>query len=148
MSDPSSKMNVYLQDKQWEAKAVYTVSGHMQAVTSALHLLILVFDKKRRIICPSEHTGTICSLMHIDVRIKANQAPLPSPHCPSPMHPPLCSCLKAWAPKPAQLTNPQAHNNDWGSLFKFAPAPHPPSPFILHNFIGVTYAECSHSSAY
>lgn len=53
-------------------KAIFTVSGHMKAATTALRLLILVFDKKRRIVCPSQHMGTICSLMHIDVRIKAN----------------------------------------------------------------------------
>lgn len=45
--------------------------------------------KKRGIICPSLLTGTICSLMHIDVRIKANHAarqasPLPSPLLPFP----------------------------------------------------------------
>lgn len=77
-------------------KAIFTVSGRMKAVTSALHLLILVFDKRRGIMCRSQHTGTICSLMHIDVGVKANRAgkqggrqagitltipPLPFPPC-------------------------------------------------------------------
>lgn len=61
-------------------------------MTSAPHLSIWVFDRKRRIMCPSQHTGTICSLMHIDVRIKANQAGRHHPHHP-PIALPPCSHL-------------------------------------------------------
>lgn len=43
--------------------------------------------------------------------------------------------------KPAQLTNPQTHNNDWGSLFKFGSPPR--SPFILHTSMGVSYTQSS-----
>lgn len=64
----------------------------MKVVTSALHLSILAFDKKRGIICRSQHTGTICSLMHIDVRIEANQAGRHHPYHP-PIALPPCSHL-------------------------------------------------------
>lgn len=65
-------MYTYKTSKKRQTKAIFTISGHVKEVTAALHLLILAFDKKRRIICPSQHMGTVCSLMHIDVRIKAN----------------------------------------------------------------------------
>lgn len=134
-------------------RAVFTVSGHKKAVTSALHLLILAFDKKRRIICPSQHTGTICSLMHIDVRIKANQAGITPYHPPvahPPMQPPLCSCLKARAPT-CPADEPLKHTTKIkGSLFKFGSRPttppplHPPSIYRRQ----IYPAECSHSGAY
>ncbi len=100
ISDPAQRMRkclirvvkgmyTYKTSSEKEMKAIFSVSGQMKAVASALHLLISTFDKKRRIICPSQHMGTICSLMHIDVGIKANQAgrqasPSPSPHLPFP----------------------------------------------------------------
>lgn len=51
MSDLSSEMVVYSYDKRQNEggmKAIFKVSGRMKAVTSALHVLILVFDKKER----------------------------------------------------------------------------------------------------
>lgn len=67
MSVPSSKMKICLYDKQWKEN-----EGNIYQFP-ALHLLISVFDREWRIIFTSQHRGT-CSLMHIDARIKANQA--------------------------------------------------------------------------
>lgn len=75
--------------------------------------------------------------MHIDARIKANQAATPLPHCPSPIQPSLCSSLKAWAPDlPSWQT--LEYNNDWGSFCKFG------SP-LSRQLYPVEYG---HSSAY
>lgn len=47
--------------------------------------------------------------------------------------------------KPAQLTSPQIHNNDWGSLFKFGSPPR--SPFFHHISIGASYNQLSAATA-
>lgn len=136
-------------------RAVFTVSGHKKAVTSALHLLILAFDKKRRIICPSQHTGTICSLMHIDVRIKANQAgrqasPLTIPPLPIPPCSHLFVPVLKHEHQPAQPTNPsstQQRSRGHSLSLALAPQPPPPPPFIRHPSIGVRYTQQSAATA-
>lgn len=138
-------------------RAVFTVSGHKKAVTSALHLLILAFDKKRRIICPSQHTGTICSLMHIDVRIKANQAgrqasPLTIPPLPIPPCSHLFVPVLKHEHQPAQPTNPSStQQRSRGHSLSLALAPQPPPPPLHPPSIyrrQIYPAECSHSGAY
>lgn len=47
--------------------------------------------------------------------------------------------------KPAQLTKPQTHNNDWGSLFKFG-SPTQSLSSSIHPKVPAIQFECSHSS--
>lgn len=111
----------------------------MKAVTSSHHLLIFVFDKKRRIVCPFQHTGTICSLMHIDVRIKANQAGRHHPYHPPAALPP-CSHLFVPVLKHEYQTCPAdspSNAPQWLRVTLSLPLPQR-SPFILHTSIGVS----------
>lgn len=120
-------------------KAIFTISGQMKAVTSSHHLLIFVFDKKRRIVCPFQHTGTICSLMHIDVRIKANQAGRHHPYHPPAALPP-CSHLFVPVLKHEYQTCPAdspSNAPQWLRVTLSLPLPQR-SPFILHTSIGVS----------
>lgn len=132
-------------------KTIFTISGQMKAVTSWCHLLIFVFDEKRRIICPSQHTGTICSLMHIDVRIKANQAGRHHPYHPPAALPP-CSHLFVPVLRHEYQTCPAdspSNAPQWLRVTLSLPLPQR-SPFILHTSIGVscTPIECGYSGAY
>lgn len=49
MYDPGSKMNVYAEDKQWKGNEsnIHDFLA-VETVTSALHLLISVFDRKKK----------------------------------------------------------------------------------------------------
>lgn len=90
--------------------------------------------------------------MHIDVRIKANQAGRHHPyHPPTALPPtqlPLCSTGSSMRSRPAQLTDPQTRNNDLGSLSKFdSPPTIPFHPAYIDRF-QLYSVECSYSGTY
>lgn len=56
--------------------------------------------------------------------------PYHPPFCPSPMQPPLCSCLKAWAPNLPSWQPLKRTTKIWGSYEKFGSFPHTTLPSI------------------
>lgn len=94
------KMNVYLQDKPWKGNEsnIHDFWAYVDSDISSPSIDLGIWHKGKDYVSLSAHRDYLL----IDVRIKANQAgrhhPYHPPICPSPIQPPLCSCLKAWAP--------------------------------------------------